>query len=91
MAKKKTKGSCCNQTIPGLGSCRVESMITIDERGQMVLPKDVRDKIGVKPGDKLALVSMEKDGKICCISLIKAEAFSGMVKDILGPVMKDLF
>lgn len=91
MAKKRTKESCCAAATPGLGGCRVESMITIDERGQMVLPKDVRDKIGVKPGDKLALVSMEKDGKICCISLIKAEAFSGMVKDILGPVMKDLF
>jgi antitoxin PrlF len=91
MAKKKTKESCCNQAIPGLGGCKVEAMITVDERGQMVLPKDLRDKIGVKPGDKLALVSMEKDGKICCISLIKAEEFSEMVKNILEPVMKDLF
>ena len=91
MAKKKTKESCCNPAIPGLGACKVEAMITVDERGQMVLPKDLRDKIGVKSGDKLALISMEKEGKICCISLIKAEEFSEMVKNILGPVMKDLF
>ena len=46
------------------GCCRVESLVSIDERGQMVLPKEIRNKAGIKAGDKLAVVLMEKEGKI---------------------------
>jgi len=34
---------------------------------------------------------MEKDGKICCLSLIKVEELEGMVKSVLGPVMEEVF
>ena len=37
--------------------CRVESIVSVDERGQMVLPKDAREKAGIHPGDKLAVIS----------------------------------
>jgi len=57
----------------------------------MVLPKEIRDKAKIRPGDKLALVSLEKDGKICCLSLIKVEDLEVMVKSMLGPVMDDVF
>ena len=72
------------------GCCKVESIISIDERGQMVLPKEIRDKANIRPGDKLALVSWEKKGKICCISLIKAEDFADMVIGILDPMVKEM-
>lgn len=65
-------------------------MISIDERGQMVLPKEIRDKANIRPGDKLAVVSWEKDGKVCCLTLIKADELGGIVKNILGPLIKDL-
>jgi hypothetical protein len=45
---------------------------------------------GIKGGDKLALVSWEKGGKVCCFPLIKVEEFSGMIKGLLGPLMGDL-
>jgi antitoxin PrlF len=32
-------------------------MVSVDERGQMVLPKDLREKANIKAGDKLAVVS----------------------------------
>ena len=32
----------------------------------------------------------EKDGKVCCISLTKAEDLANMVKASLGPVMKEI-
>ena len=32
----------------------------------------------------------EKAGKVCCISLIKAEDFTEMVKGMLGPMMKEV-
>lgn len=70
-------------------SCRVEAVLSVDERGQMVLPKDVREKAGIKAGDKLALIGWEKDGSICCLALMKVENLSSMVKDVLGPLMKE--
>jgi len=83
----RTKGSSCECGCnPG---CRVEAVLSVDERGQMVLPKDVREKAGIRTGEKLALISWEKDGSICCLALMKAENLSGMVKDILGPLMHE--
>ena len=64
--------------------------MTVDERGQMVLPKELREKAGIKAGDKLAVTSWEKDGEVCCIALIKAGSLETMVKGMLGPLMKDL-
>ena len=87
MTKVGKKESCCTPTE----CCKVEAMVSVDERGQMVLPKELRDKVGIRPGDKLAVVSIQKSGKTCCISLIKAETFSEMVKGMLGPIMEEVF
>jgi len=76
------KGSAC---------CKVDALVTIDGRGQIVLPKDVREKAKIKAGDKFAVVSMESGGKVCCISLVKADNFANTVRDMLGPMMKDVF
>lgn len=70
--------------------CRVQSIVTVDERGQMVLPKEIRQQAGIGPGDKLAVVSMEQDGVVCCIALMKIDALTDVVKGFLGPVMKDI-
>lgn len=70
--------------------CRVESVLSIDERGQMVLPKDLRQRADIKAGDKLAVVSHERDGQVCCITLIKADSLTDMVRGVLGPMMKDI-
>jgi AbrB family looped-hinge helix DNA binding protein len=88
VAKRKTdaKLDCCSGTC-----CKVDSIITVDERGQILLPKDIRQKAGIHGGDKLALMSWEKDGKVCCFVLIKADELSGMAKDVLGPLAKEIF
>ena len=57
----------------------------------MVLSKELRRKADIKAGDKLAAVTWERDGKVCCISLIKAEGLVGMVKDMLGPIVQDIY
>lgn len=90
MIKKDYHENCCIPTNKGIGGCNVESLISIDERGQMVLPKEIREKANIRAGDKLAVISCEKDGKVCCISLIKAEDLAGMVKGLLGPIMKEI-
>ncbi len=74
-----------------MGCCKGESVISVDDRGQTVLPKEIREKANIRAGDKLAVMSWEKGGKICCISLIKVEEFTEMVKDLLGPMMKEMF
>lgn len=88
MKNKGKDGSCCPPG--GFGSCRVDSVVPVDDRGQMVLPKELRDKAGIRGGDKLAVIAWEKEGKVCCLSLIKAEEFGGMIKGLLGPLMDDV-
>ena len=91
MVKKEKNQSCSIGIASSMGCCKVESVVSVDERGQMVLPKELRDKANIRAGDKLAIVGMEKEGKICCISLIKIDEIEGMVKNMLGPVMKEMF
>lgn len=70
--------------------CKVEAIVSVDERGQMVLPKELREKAGIRAGDKLAITSWEKDGTICCISLSRADDLTNLVKATLGPAMKEI-
>lgn len=86
----KLKNMCSGKSGKDMGCCRVESVISIDDRGQMILPKEIREKANIKPGDKLAVVTWGEENNICCISLIKAVEFEGMVKNMLGPMMKDI-
>ena len=79
---------CCN---PEAGACcRVEALVSIDERGQMVLPKELREKAGIQPGNKLALTTWARDGRVCCITMTKVDELADMVKATLGPVMKEI-
>jgi antitoxin PrlF len=88
--KKTPKISCCAPGDRNQSTCKVESIINVDERGQMVLPKELRDKAHIRAGDKLALVSLEKGGEICCIYLIKTEYLAEQVKGFLGPMMNEM-
>jgi AbrB family looped-hinge helix DNA binding protein len=90
MTKKNQNKIFCSPSTKEMNCCRVESIISIDERGQMVLPKELRDKANIRAGDKLAIVSWDKGGEICCIYLIKTEYLAERVKDFLGPMMKEV-
>ena len=86
---QEEREECCS--VPGSETCcKVEALVNIDDRGQMVLPKELREKANIRPGDKLAITSWEKDGEVCCISLTKAEGLTEMVKSMLGPMMKEV-
>jgi len=91
MVKKDKMALCSVAMGKNASCCKVESLVSVDERGQMVLPKEIRDKANIQPGDKLALISWEKMGQVCCLSLIKVEGLTEMVKGMLGPVMKEIF
>lgn len=80
MARNAKNESCCS----------VEAVVTVDSRGQIVLPKELRSAAGIRAGDKLAVVTMQSEGRVCCLSLMKVEQLAGTVKDILGPVAREL-
>ncbi len=65
----------------------VEAVLTIDSRGQIVIPKDVRIRAGINDGDTLVLVSQRNGEKICCLSLVSANVFSdkmpGLIQSLL--------
>jgi len=87
--EKQPQAACC---APGMGACcQVEAIVAVDERGQMVLPKELRERAGIKAGDKLAVVSWDKEGKTCCLVMMKTDELSGMVKGMLGPLSKEIF
>ena len=44
----------------------------------------------IRAGDKLAIITWEKYGEVCCISLIKVNDLAEMVKGMLGPLMKEI-
>jgi AbrB family looped-hinge helix DNA binding protein len=71
-------------------TCRIDAIITMDAKGQIVLPKGLREKANIRPNDKLAVVACEKDGEVCCITLVKAEKLVGAVTKALGPLLKSL-
>jgi AbrB family looped-hinge helix DNA binding protein len=81
-----SKKKCCGPISDQREKYKVEAIVSVDDRGQMVLPKELRNKFDLKPGEKLAVVIMEKDGKVCCLQLIKAQSFSDQVKGIVGSV-----
>ncbi len=88
----KSNNSKVNEfDFSSMGSCTIDALLRVDERGQMVLPKDIRDKAGIQAGDKMAAISWEKEGETLCICLIKADNLAGLVKGFLGPVFKDVF
>ncbi|MBF0552848.1 MAG: AbrB/MazE/SpoVT family DNA-binding domain-containing protein [Deltaproteobacteria bacterium] len=90
MTKKSKNELCCTPEIKDKSCCKIESLITVDERGQMVLPKELRDKANIRAGDKLALITWQKDGEVCCFTLIKADALADRVKEFLGPMLKSM-
>lgn len=67
--------------------CSVSAVVAVDERGQIVLPKDLRDRMGIKAGDKLAVVALGDPDETCCLMLMKAQELNGMVKVKFDAVM----
>jgi antitoxin PrlF len=68
--------------------CVVSAIVRVDERGQMVLPKDVRERMGLAAGDKLALTTIESKGKVCCLVLVKADELADGVRVMIRAVTK---
>lgn len=87
--KKGKRDKCGAGPKINTSCCTVTSIVTIDEKGQMVLPKDIRNTMGINAGDKLALVSVGHEQDTCCLMLMKANALNGMVKIKIDTALKE--
>ena len=63
----------------------VSAVATVDSRGQIVLPKDAREAIGVTAGSKLAVVVQRRDGRACCVVLMPVGELEVRVREIVAP------
>lgn len=79
MTSNKNTQPCC----PPKEVFNMEAVVSVDERGQMVLPKAIREAMGIKAGDKLALITKVRDGKVCCINVFLAANLSGMAQRLV--------
>jgi len=90
MLLKAAAGMGRKQPQQPAGCCGVEAVVTVDARGQIVLPKELRDGADIATGDKLAVVSLRKGERLCCLALMKVEELAGTVREILNPVASQL-
>jgi len=54
---------------------------------QVVIPSEVRERLKLKPGQKVAVV--EKDGVVHMIPIRPLKALKGMIAGVSGEVLRD--
>jgi antitoxin PrlF len=70
--------------------CKIDAIVSIDAKGQIVLPKDLRERAKLQANDKLAVIGFERDNEVCCIIMLKADTLGSTVKNMLGPFFKEV-
>ena len=62
------------------------STSTLTSKGQTTIPKDVRDRLNLQPGDRLEFV-IDEDGRVVLLpASIDASALTGILKAPARPV-----
>ena len=57
-------------------------VVTVAERGQIVIPKEARDHFNIKAGDKLLVMGDIKKG----IGIVKAEKMKEFAQKLMGAI-----
>ena len=63
---------------------------TVGERGQIVLPAEMRKKHGIKPGDKLLVISNPLPNGAWAIMLMESSVLNQVFKDMTENIGKIL-
>ncbi|HEX2947197.1 MAG TPA: AbrB/MazE/SpoVT family DNA-binding domain-containing protein [Clostridia bacterium] len=75
------EGCSCLPLNENRGSCCVEAIISMDDRGQIVIPKNIRDKLGLTSSEKLVLISWTKSNKVESVSIMRNDVFSEIINN----------
>lgn len=65
---------------------------TVGERGQIVLPAEVRKKHGIKPGDKLLVISNPLPHGVWAIMLMEGSVLNQVLKEMtenIGRILEE--
>lgn len=68
----------------------VEAIISCDDRGQLVLPKEIRKRLNINSGEKLALLNITSGTEDFFLTLIKANSLEKLIKNYMTPVMENM-
>ena len=71
-------------------SFSIEAVVSCDERGKLVLPKELRKRLGISAGEKLALMNFSTSGNDFCLTIIKADALNNLIREYLDPVVRQM-
>jgi antitoxin PrlF len=55
--------------------CAIEALVSIDGRGQILIPKGVRKTANIQGGEKLAVITLQNQGEAGRILLGKRREF----------------
>ena len=88
MSGQDNQNCACDPSTMNSQCCKVEALVTVDKKGQILLPKDLREKENIREGDKYAIINVAPGGKPCCLILMKSNILEPMVQDALSPVLK---
>ncbi len=58
-------------------------VVKVGDKGQIVIPRDARNKYGIKPGDALLMVGDERG-----MALVKTEIFQSAVDQVMEGLSK---
>ena len=61
----------------------IESVATVDARGQIVLPKSAREALAIKPGSKLAVIIKWCNSVPCCVTLMPTSELEERVREVI--------
>lgn len=60
-------------------------MVTVGERGQIVIPKKARDIFGISPGDSMMVLG-DENGQFPGLAIIKNDIYMSIIEKLLGGV-----
>lgn len=66
------------------GGCQIMGTAKVGEKGQIVIPKDARDYLGIRPGDTLLVLVDPENGLV----VSKPEVLRDAAEKILGNIRK---
>jgi len=68
----------------------VEAIVSCDDRGQLVLPKEVRKRLKITSGEKMALLNVTHKENEFLLTLIRVTSLEELIKNYMTPVVKDI-
>jgi AbrB family looped-hinge helix DNA binding protein len=70
---------------------KISAVVNVDSKGQILLPKDLREKASINTGDKLVLITgCDENGEICCFILVKSETIDESIRNSIKPILKGI-